>query len=301
MGDYFYVNGEHLPEWYGLVLFEGNYYYISNGAKIVKNVQDRLINKTNGLTFPDGTPIENGRYDFDEEGRMVLKNGPFGDYFYVNGMMLPEYYGLVEFQGDFYYVTAGGKYVKDVTERLVNKTNDLTFADGTPIPEGKYDFDADGKMILTNGPVGDYLYVNGVKVPEYYGLVKIGDDFYYVSTGAKYVKDVTDRLVNKTNDLTFDDGTPIPEGKYDFDAEGKMIIKNGPDGDYFYVNGMRVPEYTGLVEYNGNFYYVSSGAKLVKNVVDRYINKTNGLTFADGTPIPNGRYTFDETGAMVLP
>ena len=299
-GDYFYVNDEKVPEYTGLVQYQGNYYYVSAGAKIVKNVTDRLVNKTNDLTFPDGTPIPNGRYDFDADGKMIVKNGPDGDYFYRNGTKVPEYTGLVEYEGNFYYVTAGAKMAKNVTDRLVNKTNDLTFADGTPIPNGKYDFDADGKMLVKNGPDGDYFYVNGIKVPEYTGLVEYEGNFYYVSSGAKIVKNITDRLVNKTNGLTFADGTPIPDGKYDFDADGKMLIKNGPDGDYFYVNGIKVPEYTGLVEYNGNYYYVSSGAKLVKDVEDRFINKTNGLTFANGDPIPNGKYTFDSTGAMVV-
>ena len=299
-GDYFYVNGVKVPEYTGLVEYQGNYYYVSAGAKIVKNVTDRLVNKTNGLTFPDGTPIPNGRYDFDAEGRMIVKNGPEGDYFYINGVKVPEYTGLVTYEGEFYYVTAGGKMVKDVTDRLVNKTNGLTFADGTPIPNGKYDFDAEGRMLIKNGPEGDYFYVNGIKVPEYTGLVTYEGEFYYVSAGGKMVKDVTDRLVNKTNGLTFADGTLIPNGKYDFDSEGRMLIKNGPEGDYFYVNGIKVPEYTGLVTYDGKFYYVSAGGKMVRNAVDRYINKTNGLTFANGDPIPNGKYTFDETGAMVI-
>ncbi len=300
-GEYFYVNGDKLPEYYGLAEYQGDYYYISAGGKYVKNVTDRLVNKTNDLTFPDGTPIPNGRYDFDADGKMIIKNGPEGDYFYVNGTRVPEYTGLVTYEGDFYYVVAGGKMVKDVTDRLVNKTNDLTFADGTPIPNGKYDFDEDGKMLIKNGPEGEYFYVNGIKVPEYTGLVTYDGKFYYVSAGGKMVRNVVDRYINKTNGLTFADGTPIQNGKYSFDETGAMVILNGPVDDYFYVNGVKVPAYTGLVEYDGNFYYVSTGGTIVKDIVGRYINKTNGLTTADGKPIGNGKYTFDADGKMVVP
>ncbi len=59
-----------------------------------------------------------------------------------------------------------------------------------------------------------------------------------------------------------------------------MKVLDGPVGDCFYVSGTRAAPYTGLVEYQGNFYYISDGAKIVKNISNRYINKTNGLTYA---------------------
>ena len=40
------------------------------------------------------------------------------------------------------------------------------------------------------------------------------------------------------------------------DSTGAMVVLNGPVGDYFYVNGIKVPAYTGLVEYDGDFYYI---------------------------------------------
>ena len=79
-----------------------------------------------------------------------------------------------------------------------------------------------------------------------------------------------------------------------------MVVLDGPVGDYFYVNGTRVAPYTGLVKYEGNFYYVSDGGRIVKNISHRYINKTNGLTYADGTPITNGYYDFGADGKMIV-
>ena len=63
---------------------------------------------------------------------------------------------------------------------------------------------------------------------------------------------------------------------------------------------MRVKEYTGLVKYGGDYYYVSKDAKVVKNVAHRYINRTNGLTLPNGTPIVNGYYDFDADGKMII-
>jgi hypothetical protein len=77
-------------------------------------------------------------------------------------------------------------------------------------------------MIIPNGLVGDCYYSNGIKVGSYYGLVKDGDDYYYVNDNAKIVKNMS-KYLNKTNGLTFADGTPVPNAYYNFDENGKMI------------------------------------------------------------------------------
>ena len=89
-------------------------------------------------------------------------------------------------------------------------------------------------------------------------------------------------------------------GYYDFDADGKMIILDGPVGDYFYVNGIRQKAYQ-LVEYKGDYYFINDSHKLAKNVT-LYLSKrfVEGKTFADGSSISVGYYTFDADGKMVL-
>lgn len=74
-------------------------------------------------------------------------NGPVDGYFYKDGKTLGNYYGLVEWEGDFYYVDAWGKYIVGA-RKFVNKPNGLTFADGTAVPRDYFYFDADGKMII---------------------------------------------------------------------------------------------------------------------------------------------------------
>ena len=77
---------------------------------------------------------------------MIVKNGIIDDYYYINGAQAPAYYGLVEFEGNFYYVNDYGRIIKDA-RKFVNKTNGLKFADGTDVPRAYFNFDADGKMI----------------------------------------------------------------------------------------------------------------------------------------------------------
>ena len=77
-------------------------------------------------------------------------------------------------------------------------------------------------MIVLNGLIGDTYYINS-QVKPYYGLVKVDGDFYYVNDGGRIVKDMR-KYVNKTNDLTFDNGDPVPKAYFMFDANGKMII-----------------------------------------------------------------------------
>jgi len=72
VGNFYYVNGEKVPAYYGLVQWEGNYYYVNDYAAIVKNVK-KYVSKTNGLTWADGTAIESGYYEFDAEGKMIIE------------------------------------------------------------------------------------------------------------------------------------------------------------------------------------------------------------------------------------
>ena len=83
-----------------------------------------------------------------------------------------------------------------------------------------------------------------------------------------------------------------------FDAEGKMSVLNGLVDGVYYENGKTVT-YKGLVEIDGEFYYISDHAKPVCGKV-YYITNTNNLTWANGTPITKGYYTFDANGIMQL-
>ena len=101
-----------------------------------------------------------------------------------------------------------------------------------------------------------------------------------------FMKYVTDKYKGqKYGDLTvFDkehDPNPDPE------------VKNGivnEDGElYYYVDGVKT--YAGLIQIDGDYYYVNSYCKVVTN--QRYwISKTNNL-------LPATFYTFDADGKML--
>ena len=103
------------------------------------------------MTFADGRAIQVGTYEFDADGKMIvpeLKNGVIDDYLYINDVK-QTCYKLVEFEGDYYFINDGNKIAKSKKLYLSEKyVSGMTFADGTAIPAGYYEFDADGKMII---------------------------------------------------------------------------------------------------------------------------------------------------------
>ena len=157
----------------------------------------------------------------------VKKNGPVGDYFYVDDVM-QKAYQLVEYDGDIYFVYDGNKLAKNCKLYLSQQfVEGKTFADGTAITVGYYDFDADGKLVIKNGPQSDgYFYKNGIRMNAYQ-LVEYKGDIYFVYDGHKLAKNCKLYLSQQfVEGKTFADGTAITVGYYDFDADGKMIIKN---------------------------------------------------------------------------
>ena len=47
----------------------------------------------------------------------TMANGLVGDTYYVNSQAKP-YYGLIQVDGDFYYVNDNGKIVKNITQNI---------------------------------------------------------------------------------------------------------------------------------------------------------------------------------------
>ena len=312
---YYYVNGVRF--YAGLIQIDGDYYYVNSSCKVVTN-QRYWVSKTNDL-------LPAGFYNFDVDGKMTdapiptpdpdpdpnpdpeVKNGIVSEdgelYYYVNGVK--TYAGLIQIDGNYYYVNS---YCKVITNQRywISKTNDL-------LPATFYNFDADGKMTdapiptpepdpeLKNGIINEdgelYYYVNGVKT--YAGLIQIDGDYYYVNSSCKVVTNQR-YWISKTNDL-------LPATFYTFGADGKMTdapiptpdpdpvdpAKNGivsEDGElYYYVDGVKT--YAGLIQIDGDYYYVNSSCKVITN--QRYwISKTNDL-------LPATFYTFGADGKMV--
>ena len=281
---FYYVDGIKAPA--GMIKIGDDYYYANSKGQLIVN-QTYYCSRMNGL-------MEEGTYAFDAEGKLIQgatdKNGIVKDddgvlRYYVNGKV--TYVGLIEIDSDFYYVRSNGEVVTDCVY-WITWTHGLKEA-------GYYTFDENGKLTGTpkNGIVEEdgvlHYYVNGKLT--YAGLIKIGDDYYYVNSKCEVVRDC-DYYISWTHDL-------LPQGKYHFDADGKLTgevapLKNGiyeEDGSlYFYRNGERA--YAGLIQIDGDYYYVRSTCEVVH---DRsyYVYWTHGL-------MPEGYYNFDSAGRMIL-
>ena len=281
---FYYVDGIKAPA--GMIKIGDDYYYANSKGQLIVN-QTYYCSRMNGL-------MEEGTYAFDAKGKLIPgatdKNGIVKDddgvlRYYVNGKV--TYVGLIEINGDFYYVRSSGEVVNDCVY-YISWTHGLKEA-------GYYTFDENGKLTGTpkNGIVEEdgvlHYYVNGTLT--YAGLIKIGDDYYYVNSKCEVVRDC-DYYISWTHDL-------MPQGRYHFDADGKLTgsvapLKNGiyeEDGSlYFYRNGERT--YAGLIQIDGDYYYVRSTCEVVH---DRsyYVYWTHGL-------MPEGYYNFDSAGRMIL-
>ena len=281
---YYFAVQKNLEEREGLTLSAAVKSTVLNG-------KDCWLHKTNGLALPEWG------YFFDENGVILHdedtgKNGILKDgedlYYYVDGIKAPA--GMIKIGNDYYYANSKGKLI-------VNQTYYCSRMNGL-MEEGTYAFDAEGKLIPgatdKNGIVKDEdgvlrYYVNGTLT--YAGLIKIGNDYYYVNSKCEVVHDC-DYTITWTHGL-------LPQGRYHFDADGKLTgavapLKNGiyeEDGSlYFYRNGERA--YAGLIQIDGDYYYVRSTCEVVH---DRsyYVYWTHGL-------MPEGYYNFDSAGRMIL-
>ena len=130
----------------GLIEIDGNYYYVRGTGEVVHG-RSYWITKTNDL-MPEGS------YTFDDDGKMVnppavdpnpeepeVKDGIVAEYgslyYYENGKL--TYGGLIQIDGDYYYVRGTGEVVHGRVY-WITKTNNL-------LPEGSYTFADDGKII----------------------------------------------------------------------------------------------------------------------------------------------------------
>jgi glucan-binding YG repeat protein len=277
---YYFERGTGVEK--GLIEVDGDYYFTAARGRVIQN-EIKYVYLTN-------CDLPCGRYEFGPDGKMVgsrkdgeivVKDGTM--YYYESGAAVEK--GLICLDGDYYFTAARGRII-------VNKVQyaSLTSCD---LPCGRYEFDADGKMIgssatgeLINKDGVDYYYEKGQKVNK--GLVKLDGEFYYIITGGKVVKNKT-HYVSVTNDY-------LPAGNYDFDADGKMIgssstgeIVNRNGVLYYYENGVRVAK--GLVYIDNHYYFASTNGRLA-------VNCTTNVWEANGLLI-EGYYTFNELGQLV--
>ena len=235
---------------------------------------------------------QNGLYDLGE------------DTYWTKDGEVVEYAGLVRTVKDdgevnYYYFGEDNKAVKNVPEGGQDqwipkeKTNGL-------LPEWGYYIDEDGVLLhdedtSKNGILdeedGKHYYIDGIRV--HMGLIKIGDDYYYVKSKGEVITGKT-YYCTRMNGLDEE----FPEGPYTFDEEGRMIrpdtTKNGiyeEDGSlYYYEDGVRT--YGGVMLIDGNYYYAATSGEVVHGR-KYWISKTNDL-------IPEKSYLFDEDGKIIF-
>ena len=266
---YYYVMGR--PKMAGLIEIDGDYYFAggANGELAVSKVQN--VWKANGIS------LSNPNCEFGADGKMlngiIERDGKL--YYYEMGR--PKAAGLVEVDGDYYF--AGGEN----GEILVN-VKQYTWANSTSLPNGTYEFGADGKML--NGIVekDGTLYYYEMGKTKTAGLIQIDGDYYFAGGANGEITVNKKQYVWQSNGL-------LPEDNYEFGADGKML--NGfvtrDDGIYYYDTGKygRV----GLNLIDGDYYFVGYYGKLYTNGT-YYVWETNGYSICMN-------YTFDETGKLV--
>ena len=278
---------------------EVNYYYFGEDGKACKaaeGTEQYVVENNNGYALPEGN-----HYWFDEAGVIVHFSGcpngiyydePTDNYYYcVDGVIIAN--GLMLIDGHYYYArTSTGAFVRDQSY-WVSKTNDL-------LEEGIYSFDHEGRIVFPTEPEkkngfvsengGLYYYENGVLTGA--GLIKVDGSCYYVRTSTGEVICGRSYWVTATNGL-------MPVGRYTFDSDGKMIldepeVKNGVVSEngnlYYYENGVLTG--AGLVEINGDYYYVRTSNGEVIHDKSYWVTATNGL-------LPAGLYRFGSDGKLL--
>ena len=237
-----------------------------------------------------------------------------GETYYCVAGIIQEGAGLVRIDGDYYYFRTSTSTAVKARAYWITVTNGL-------LPTGQYTFDADGKMVnppivtpdpdpspepeVKNGIVAEngslYYYVDGVLTGA--GLIRLNGDYYYVKTSNCEVVHGRSYWVTDTNGL-------LPAGPYTFGTDGKMInppvVDPNPDPDptpdvkngivaengslYYYENGVLTG--AGLIQLNGDYYYVKTSNCEVVHGRSYWITVTNGL-------LPTGQYMFADNGKLI--
>ncbi len=276
-------NGKYVNYWYGPDFYhntssnlsylevdiEGEKYFFNSAGSLVYGMV--VTHESNEFTHLRC-------YDCGTDGKAKAYTGVYEDNLYVDAIRQLAYQ-LVKVNGDYYFVSDGNKIVKG---GLVYLGNSAIQAGLNP---GYYEFGSDGKMLLRNGVYGDYFYLNNVR-QEAYQLIKFDGNYYFITDGHKVAKNSTVYLGASATKAGL---TP---GYYEFGADGKMIVRNGVYGDYFYLDNVRQEAYQ-LIQFDGNYYFITDGHKVAKNC-SVYLG---GSAIRAGlTP---GYYDFDADGRMI--
>ncbi len=200
--------------------------------------------------------------------------------FYFVGNDLGCGAGLIYKDGHYYYIRSGGYAATGFY--WVSKTNGL-------LPEGLYEFDSDGKMILGKHGIveenGKLYYYLGNNLQYAAGLIAWEDCFYYVRSNGQVV--TGQYWVTNTNGR-------LAEGIYTFRSDGSLVIKTEGiveiDGLLYYFVDGEIQYGAGAILIGDNCYYIRSNGTCA--IGTYYVTNTNDL-------LEEGFYTFGDDGVLI--
>ncbi len=237
---------------------------------------------------------------FDEQGmtKGAWYTDDYGTRYYYSYTFFkarePGYMTLKEIDGETYNFDANGYRTEDVV---------IALRDSTSYKQRIFEFAEDGTLVRAYTEQGIVECVDGTYyvcedgyVPMNAGLIKYGDDYYYVVHSGKIKKNFSMTFTEENNN-----GLGIL-GHQVFDADGKMVLPDvftgirEKDGiDYYWVDGEISAGNARVAEYEGSFYWVCHSGKIKKN------GYTTVTSVNAGGLVDPGTYFCDIDGKIVLP
>ena len=259
----------------GLQLVDGEYYYFSgtyeakSGIVYVSNAKNNSLLPEGYYLFKDNHAMANNEFGLWQNSLCYIRNGQ------------PCFAGLIlNEDGKIIYIGSDCMLGKGTCTVSAGKTNGL-------LPEGTYAFGEDGVLVDNAFAMwqGNMCYMRNGQ-PYAAGLVRIGEDIYYIRSNCQAATGMYWAAANKTNGI-------LEEGFYLFHNDGTLIDGEFADwkGENCYIV-MGRPYFAGVIEYNGKTIYVGSDCKLNTGVCYVTDAAGNGI-------LSEGYYYFTESGELL--
>ena len=202
MEDGWYYCEAGVPKEAGLICVDGTYYLAEAGGKLATGRVWVGTYASNGL-------LAKGYYEFGENGAMLQGVVEKEDGLYYYDLGKTRYQGLIQRDGEYYYVNEGGKL--EIGRVWVG-----SYPSNGLLNKGYYEFGADGAMLNGFERLSDGLYYYNKGVAAYLGLKIIDGDLYYIEEGGKV-------MTGRVYVGTYASNGLLPKGNYTFDEEGKFV------------------------------------------------------------------------------
>jgi len=263
---YYAIAGNLMTDWQEI---DGQWYYFDH------------------KTYTTVASLNNGyvTFTFNEQGK--LDNGVWLD----DGVGRKYFYGPKACNMAWYTIDGYKYFFRDFHALTGNQVLSISANE----PYTAYVFGNDGKLSTEAIPNGFFYTADG----KYYikngalfgGAFEDGGNIYYASTN-------TFRISTGKHYVSAASGNGIitEDGYYNFDADGKLIVKNG-----FYTEGGKKVCYIndvlqkGTFIYEENTYYASSYDGSIKTG-RYYVSAANG----NGIITEDGYYNFDADGKLIV-